>query len=75
MVRIISLPNGSSSRLCDSLLGLKVEISDVELRHCSGAVLPAQEPVILHLVPLTEELLEDRGLEPLDDALNHGGPG
>ena len=70
---IIKIPDGSPSRLCDPLLCLKVKVLNVKLGHGPGAVLSAEERAgIFCLVPLSEELLEDRGFEALHNA---GDPG
>ena len=71
----MNIPYGRPCGLGNPLLGLKVQITDVELGHCIVAILPPMENDILCLVPVHEELLEDRSLEALHDACDLGGLG
>ena len=73
MASIIKIPDSSPSRLGDPPLRLKVKVLDVKLGHGPGAVLSAEKRAgVFCLVPLSEELLEDRGLETLHDTSDPG---
>ena len=53
-----------------------MQVLNVKLGHCPFAILTPQEcAAVLCLVPVSEELLEDRGLEAPYDAGDLGGLG